>query len=84
MTSWTLSIVRPYRAIAWRSNLDVGEVPLSDPLGGDAARAWHLREDALDLLAERLDDVEIGPVDHRPPRRGCHTSRRASQPCTCK
>src|SRR6185436_9646235 len=42
---------------------NVGEVPLRDPLRVDAARAGDALQDLLDLLADALNGVEVGPQD---------------------
>src|SRR5581483_2490929 len=38
---------------------NVGKVPLRDALGVDTAGAGHLLDDALDLLSEPLNDIQV-------------------------
>jgi hypothetical protein len=62
-------------------DLDVGEVALSDPLSVDAPRAGHLPQDAFDLLADSLDDVEVCP-DNLDANRRLDAGRQHVQPIT--
>ena len=50
-------------------NLDVGEVALSYSFSVDAARAWDALKRALNLAAQPLDLVQVGPKNLDPHRR---------------